>query len=363
MSAFVKDGIQQLYVPRRVGRPVQRSTGTSSVKVRDRMKRMLVDLKADRAWDLLDAVTATPPRLSLKDLYDAHVARDLAGLRERLNALDLEPLVERWLASKRAELGDTGVPEMYERQVRTLIPAGVPFASSELTPARVSAWLSSLNVTTGTRRSYYSAISSFVDYCLTVGAIAHSPLERIKRPKKNAARERWLYEADALKLVEASPGVYRVLEAIVQGTGAEIGGVLAWRRNPSGMLRRDVDLDRGVLFVRGSKQGTRARWCIIRPWARPIIAEYVKGMLPNAPLFDGITRHMMHDHHDRTCAAIGIDDYTVHDGMHTWAVNARFRGISLEDIAEQRGHKGINSTLMYAKFKPTLEERQQREAK
>lgn len=365
MNAFKKDGIQQIYVPRRVGRPVQRSTGTSSAALAGRMKDMVKAMKRDREWDLLDAVTSAPPRLSLKELYDAKQARDLDGLRERLRAVDLEPLVDRWIAAKRAELGDTGTPDLFLAQVRTLIPKGSPFASADLTPARVSAWLTGRQVSTGTRRHYYTALASFIGYCLSMGALEVSPLEagRIKRPKKNAPRERWLPEADAIRLVNAAAGIYRPLEALIQATGAEIGGILPWTRNPVGMLRRDLDLDAGTVYVRGTKATSRARVAIIRPWALPILAEHARGLLPNAPLFPGITRYAAYWHHLNACKAAGVDDYTLHDARHTWAVNARLRGLDLEHIAEQLGHTGITSTMIYAKYKPTLAQRQQQEAR
>lgn len=362
-AAFDKNGIKQIYVPVVGGRPVQRSTGSNSPKMAARMKDMVTALKRDREWDLLAAVTSG--RLSLGQLYDAYVTRALDTLRLRLRAVDLEPLVDSWIAAKRAERGDTGTFDHYLAQVRTLIPEGQPFGSADLTVPRIQTWLTGLTVSTGTRRHYYAALSSFIEFCVSMGALEASPLVRgrIKRPKKNAARERWILEADAIRLVERAEGIYKPLEALIQGTGAEIGGVLTWSRNPVGILRRDINLEAGTAYIRGTKAVSRARFAIIRPWAIPFIRDYVSGMLPNAHPFAGVTRYMAYHFHLAACKAAGLSDYTLHDARHTWAVNARLRGISLEDIAEQLGHKGIASTMLYAKYKPTMEQRQQAEAK
>ena len=80
--------------------------------------------------------------------------------------------------------------------------------------------------------------------------------------------------------------------------------------------------------------------------------------MPNAPLFPEISRYQAHYQHKEICKALDIQDYTLRDSRHSWAVRCRKRGGSLEEIAAQLGHKGIlMAATVYAVFKPTLEER------
>ena len=65
-----------------------------------------------------------------------------------------------------------------------------------------------------------------------------------------------------------------------------------------------------------------------------------------------------HWHPQTTCEALEIEDYTLRDARHSWAVRGRKRGGSLEEIASQLGHKNIYmAATVYGVFKPTIEER------
>lgn len=79
------------------------------------------------------------------------------------------------------------------------------------------------------------------------------------------------------------------------------------------------------------------------------------------PLWPSLTRYRVYDVHQATCTAVGIQDYTLRDARHSWAVRSRKRGESLEAIAQQLGHKSIYmAATVYAQFKATIEERKER---
>src|SRR3954469_11269907 len=94
-----------------------RSCGTNDPAVADEVTALVKRLKARREWELLEAVTCAPPRLSLGDLYDADQRDQLDQLRERLRDVDLGVHLDGWQDWVRSNLGDTGTAEMYRTQV------------------------------------------------------------------------------------------------------------------------------------------------------------------------------------------------------------------------------------------------------
>lgn len=347
-AAFRKGtGILQIYVPMRTGF-VQRSTGTANKLIARRMKAMVSELRDAREWEILDAVRGR--RLSLRQLFDHYVSNDLATLRDELADTDVTKYLDGWQASVRATLGETGTAATYRRQVVSL--TGSKLLASELTPQRISSWLASLDVTPGTRRKNYYALSSFVHYLRASGVIDSNPLELVPVPRKNAARLRWESLEVCRRIVDAEPEPFRALSALIHATGAEVSAALR-------MTRGDVELDRMLAHVPGSKTASRNRYdVVIEGWARPYLERHVSGLFPSAPLFPGVSRYQAYWYHRQACDAVGVTDYTVHDARHSLAVRWGKRGVSLEAIAEQLGHKGILQVAnVYGRFKPTIEER------
>jgi integrase len=91
-----------------------------------------------------------------------------------------------------------------------------------------------------------------------------------------------------------------------------------------------------------------------------MLRDHCRNLTPNAPLWPGISRYQAHERHQAACKAIDVEDYTLRDSRHSWAVRCRKRGGSLEEIAAQLGHRSIlMAATVYAVFKPTLDERMQ----
>lgn len=354
-AAFAKGRgkVLQIYVPTRTGF-VQRSTGTTSKAIARKMKAMVRELRDARDWPLLDAIRER--RLTLGRLYDAYASRALDDLRAELADADLVHHLDAWEASVRATLGDTGTAELYRWQVERL--TGERFLVSELVPARITAWLAELAVTPGTRRKNYYALSSFVQYLLAVGVLDRNPLDRVPVPKKNPPRLRWEPLEVCQKLVDAQPEPFRTLSALIHATGAELSPALA-------MVRSDIDLERMVAHIPGTKTASRNRHdVVIEAWARPYLERHCDALLPAAPLFPGITRYQAYWYHTKACEAAKVTDYTIHDARHSLAVRWRKRGVSLEAIAEQLGHRGIlQVATVYGRFQPSIEERREEVAK
>lgn len=350
MSAFRKGKgkVLQIYVGSVAGYK-QRSTGTTIPAEARKIERMCETLRDAQEWELLDRVLAG--KLTLRDLYAAHIANALPTLKARFNDVDLADYLDGWQEWVVSNGGTEQTAATYRAQVDTIV--GESFELAELTRPEISKWLTELEgITTGTRRKYLYALKSFIRYLNEIGIIDSDPTAGVRSPKKNPARLRWETQANDERIVKAAPADYRALFAFIKSTGAEVSAAL-------GTLRRDVDLDEGLAHIRGSKNERRNRHeAIIEPWAIPFLREHCRTLTANAPLWPAITRYTAHDQHQATCLALEIEDYTLRDSRHSWAVRCRKSGGSLEAIAEQLGHKSIlMAATVYAVFKPTIEER------
>jgi integrase len=348
MSPFRKDGKFQIYVPGRVGFK-QRSTGTGDPALARRIWRMVRELKDRQEWELLDAVYRGT--IKLPDLFAEYSANRLPNLRDRLSSVVLSEYLDSWGDWVRANGGTDQTAATYRAQVATLIVPG--FRQHQLEIAAISSWLTTIpHVTTGTRRKYLYALRSFIRYLVERRVLRSDPSETIRAPKKNPPRLRWERQAVDIQIVEAAPANFRALFALIKSTGAEVSAALTGTRG-------DIDFREGLAHIRGTKTATRDRHdVLIEDWALPYLREHCRSLVGNAKLWPELNRYHAHAAHQGTCKALGITDYTLRDARHSWAVRARKRGIALEAIAAQLGHKNVYMVAtVYGQFKPTISER------
>jgi integrase len=324
------------------------------------MEYMLAELgsRGDRAWDLLEKVRLG--RLSLGTLYDAWNLRDLQGLRLRLDDTDLRDFIEGWQASLRNSLNESETAEHYLSHVRTLISCDEPFPRSSFTVQRLTAWMSGLaaqarengrqKLSSGTRRKYHASMSSFALYLKKMGHIQFNPMAEVDRPSAGQPRRRYLEMADLAKLIEAQPAPFNVLSALMHATGMEISAALR-------TTRRDVDIVRKKVHAKGTKTGYRDRYVNVAEWAWPLVEGHIRTLLPDAPLFPGVTRWYAGGVHREACEEVGISDYRMHDARHTFAVRAIRAGAPFEFVAAQLGHGSTQMVIsVYGRFKPSESE-------
>jgi integrase len=94
-------------------------------------------------------------------------------------------------------------------------------------------------------------------------------------------------------------------------------------------------------------------------WGWPIVREYVKPLLPSAPLFPGFRVDVVwHWHRDTTEALKLPERLKVHAARHHWAVLALRAGTPVRLVQTQLGHATPNLTLsLYGAFLPGAEDR------
>lgn len=357
MSAFLPKGrsIYECMVPTSSGW-VKCSTKTRDKNTARKIDRMVKELGPTglRALDLLDKVR--DGALSLPTLWDLWVRneRDLVAIRERLDDTDL--LVKRtpWLEEVKTHASrDTA--EHYAHYLKSFVEFAGLDGSLPRTHVRVEtvkAWLASLTVRSGTKRKYHAGISSFLGFCVSVGALQRNPMRDVKAPPAGKARDRHLAAEEAARLAHAQPSPYRELSALLAGTGIEVSVALALRV-------RDVDTKHQEIRARGTKSHNRDRIAKVATWAWPSVAKAIANKLPDALIFDTIpNRWEAQQHHSAACSALGITGYTMRDARHSWAVRMARAGVPIEQISKQLGHKdAVMALRVYAVYAPTQAER------
>jgi integrase len=126
------------------------------------------------------------------------------------------------------------------------------------------------------------------------------------------------YELDTVeRIVAVQPTpARRALLALRCATGAEVGTALR-------LTRADVWEASQEVRAAGTKTHTRDRVATVSDWAWPIIREYVRTLLPSAPLFPGFRLDVVWRWHRETTEALGLAEHLkVHAAHHHWAVLA-----------------------------------------
>jgi integrase len=277
---------------------------------------------------LMDAIHSGA--LSLGRLYDASEAGELDRLRLELQDVDVAPLVPKWAKELRQRVSPDYLAHCL-KHVSTLIRPSEPFPASRLTVKVCRDWLSALPVGPSTKRKYHAALTSFCDYLVESEVITANPMHAVRRPPAAPPRTRYLEHPEVLRLIEAMPGKYRVLSAILHATGMEVSVAIA-------LKRRDVTLETGKIHARGTKNLWRNRIVTVDPWAMPILRDHVRLLTPEAELFPGMNRWTASDIHREVCAELGIRNYQLKDSRHTYAVRMIRAGTPPLLVATQLGH-------------------------
>lgn len=371
MSAYVPSGrtIHRVKVPRRSGKSFECSTGTRDPNTARKMEAMVAELGAKdlRAWDILDAVTSK--RIKLPTLWDWWVEdrRDLTKIRARLADVDLALSIPAWQRAVLLGAG-TDTAAHYEHAVRSLCVQDTLLRST-LTTARIREWLGTrtktvgqgkeqqeIAVSTGTARKYHVALSSFLDYCRSIGVVERDLMADVPTPAAGAPRDRHLETPDVIGLANAMAEPFKTLTALMAGTGIEVSVSL-------GLRVSDVDVSNTEIRARGTKTRAigpwRDRMCKVATWAWPYIEAAIAGKSRTARLFPDVDRWAVADATTDACAKLEIRDYTPRDHRHTFAVRAIRAGTPIEIVSRQLGHKdGVLALRVYGRYVPRQEERE-----
>lgn len=341
----------KMRVTDRKGRSRVCSTGTTDRRTADDVEAMVKRFRKRRQWAPLDAIVAD--RAKLAAVYDADVEGRLDELLRGLDVADLSPMVDEWAKS--------GANAKYVTQVRRFIPAGEPFPASGFTRKNISAFIAGLTrihrikgdtgvpVSDQTKNHYRSALSVFAQWLIEREVLETNPVRDVKSRPAPGPKESHLELDQAKALIAALPrGQHQALEALLCGTGIELGAALE-------ASRRDLDMADRTLrcFPRSREKEGKTKYRqrvveITEDWCWAYIEPYVAALPPNARLFT-VDGDKVHKVHDRIVRALRLPPVTLHDWRHTYAVTALKRDDNHQDIKRQLGH-APQSTLIYTTY-------------
>lgn len=303
----------------------------------------------ERRMDVYQAIVSG--RVPLSVAYDRR--GDLDGLMATLSDTNVEPYVGAWKAWKSGAKKGAGSAEKYETQVRTLIPAGVPFVRSQFTAKAIRKHLAALDCDDATRNRYKAAFSSFGRYLEDHAVIDRNIVRDIPGWPVGESREIWYEMAYAKKIIAALPQPNAAMEALM------CGACLEWQAIAR-LTRADVDRKAGTVYARGTKKAWRTRTCKVLEifeWCWPFIEPSLVGKLPSALVFpDADERSALAVHH-ATVLSLDLEDSTLHDWRHTHLVLGLKAGYPPLPLSRQAGHKDAHLLwTVYGKHIPSLSE-------
>jgi integrase/recombinase XerD len=178
-------------------------------------------------------------------------------------------------------------------------------------------------------------------------------MARVERPGEERKPIRF-YEADTVeRIVAAQPTAgRRALFALLYSTGIEVGTALR-------LTRADVWDASQEIRAAGTKTHTRDRVASVSDWAWPLVREYMRPLLPGAPLFPGYRVDVVWHWHRESTRALGLTEHLrVHAARHHWAVLALRAGVPVRVVQLQLGHATPTLTIgLYGAFLPSGEDR------
>jgi integrase len=333
----------------RHGRSFRRSLGTSEhPELAEAVEKFVKGLRTAKRWDVLDVLIArlmSPYQAFIADVDDS-LAEKLEGFRRA----SVEAAVEA-ADTDISPLVDSLVDDLkYRQQIRRFIPEGESFGVSKFTTKAIAGFLHGLEdarsstkkrmASAATRDRYKAALSYFANRLVEHGHLERNPTRDIQGTKKPLRPIRYLEPEQVRALVDALPFPNRALEALLAGTGMEVGA--AFR-----LTRRDVDEKTRIVLARGTKNQYRTRYVeVSEPWAWEIFWQYAKDKTPNTVLFAGLNYGKVRRPHDQATKAMNLPPTTIHMHRHSYGVMHVKRGSDEQWLKNQFGH-APQSTLMH----------------
>jgi integrase len=321
---------------------VRVSTETTDHKLGRQMEKF-ADLLRDRhQWDVARAIGMG--QLTLPEAFDRW-AKDptFKALRQHLDRgetmYDLDDW-EQWALGHAAPR----TVDQYRKQIAWLGNPNI----GQLTRRYFADQIAALgDVSSTTKRNYLTAWSSFCQYLVEQEQLEFNPCHALRWPSPAPARERWMPLEKSRALVEAIDPKWRVAVALAEGAGVEWAALA--RGTWEDILRPD-----GTLFhAHGTKKPWRDRIVKVdREFASEVAAWQWRGDGDPPPVVPGSYWQFTQAHREAV-KAIGVEDYTLHDARHSYAVRHMQANTPIMEIATNLGHKDASLVLkVYGKYRP-----------
>lgn len=252
-------------------------------------------------------------------------------------------------------------PQSYETDVRRLDPLlrslgalSVEQVTFELLD-KTFADLKRSGLSGSTVNRYRALVSSIFTYAVRSGLAQTNPIARVKRFRENESRVRYLLADEETKL----RAVIR-RECPDREPELDLALYTGMRRGEQFTLKwSDVDLDRGILTVRGK---TGRRFIVANSSAIEALQKLGRrrererdGAEASAYVCDETTNDAQRDWRrwfEKSVRAASVKNFHWHDLRHTFASRLVMAGVDIRTVQELLGHRSILMTMKYAHLSP-----------
>lgn len=366
---YRQQGSRRWYVTAvsRDGTPVHLATGTRDRATAKAMAAMLLVLggAGTRQWDLIDAVTQTPRRLKLAELYDHYVNETLGELRKKLADRDLAPEVEQWRATIAQRHRGESIRK-YKKWSEALFPLDdeghvrQALRSVVADPVYIGDVLERVTGSNTNRRRHHEAFTDLFAYLAEKRVVPGGIMDQVSKAAKDRKEQPHIARlADVLRLVHAMPDAQlRAIAALAEGGGLEVSAIRPMRAIDI------VNRTERIVFAHGAKNVYRDRQAIIQEEFWPSVLAWVDEakVHPLGLLFDVADWRIREVWRDVTAELrtkhVPIPErYSPHKARHTYVIRRLQAGDDIQLITENVGHSDAATLLRdYAKYRPKATE-------
>jgi integrase len=206
----------------------------------------------------------------------------------------------------------------------------------------------SQKVSPGTVRKEVGVLKHLLNFAVDSGMLPANPAFRVRLPKPPAGRVRYLQPGEFQAVLGHCPPWIKPIVQLAVATGMRRGEILSLRW-------MDVDVMDHCINLPQTKNG-EGRTVYLNKLAMHVFSslDLDMDMEPEQPVFaldvepEELSMCFM-----RACRKAGILDFSFHDLRHTHATWLRQRGVPLDLIAKQLGHKDLRMTQRYAHIAAT----------
>lgn len=231
----------------------------------------------------------------------------------------------------------------------------------EVTRLEVKDWVSELSaagLAHATIERCVALLSAAFTAAVDAEILTSNPASRLRLPKPDNARERYLTREEGSALLGALDGRDRAMVAFMLGVGGarwgEMAGADAADYNAASAtyrVRQTWDTHERVL--KPYPKGKKRRTVPVPPWVahelRPLIGTRRRGLIFRSSAHTPVE---LSNWRRRVLApaleAVGIDDVTPHTFRHTYASWLIQEGVSLAEVGKLMGHETPLTTQRYA---------------
>jgi integrase len=249
--------------------------------------------------------------------------------------LTLDQACGRWWLEKGQALASSRDEARHLRRIVEML--GTKIAVSEVTNEHVTQVVAAITAGGGGPAAVNRCLATFRQVLRRGRRLWGLDVQDIHWPdhfkRESKGRTRWLTQAEAVRLLDASPEPLRLAIEWSLLTGCRQSETyrITWA---------DVDLDRGQVAIRKAKTGARVVW--LTDESRAVLLRCPRD---RATVFD---KRNVRKLFEGVLAKEKIADFHWHDLRHTHASWMRQAGAPLEVVQRSLGHASITTTQRYA---------------